>query len=270
MKRIGTTLALLALLAAAPAGAESRTLDRIACVVDDQVITLSEVEEREGRPVRKGTGEPLTAVMTAMSKSKGNVVNPDDVIAEYGADTFRLYEMFMSPLGDARTWDPKGVVGCRRFLERAWRLFVDEEAQEALRPSLDGPGEAADVEAIERALNRMLKRIDDSFGPLDWSLSPDVSSGGVIEGVWMKPLRLGERHHNLLLIYFEPGALYPAHVHTEPEQLLILEGAAEDRIFERGGTLSEVVYRRGAFVDYPVPLFHATRCPRGCLLAFGM
>ena len=114
------------------------------------------------------------------------------------------------------------------------------------------------------------RRIEDSFGPLDWSLSPDVASGGVIEGVWMKPLRLGERHHNLLLIYFEPGALYPAHVHTEPEQLLILEGEAEDRIFERGGTLSEVVYQRGAFVDYPVPLFHATHCPRGCLLVFGM
>jgi hypothetical protein len=59
-------------------------------------------------------------------------------------------------------------------------------------------------------------------------------------------------------------------VHTDLELLLLLEGEAEDRIFERGGTLCEVTYRRGAFVDYPVPLFHATRCPRGCLLAFGM
>jgi leucyl-tRNA synthetase len=101
--------------------------------------------------------------MTAMSKSKGNVVNPDDVIAEYGADTFRLYEMFMSPLGDARTWDSKGVVGCRRFLERAWRLYVDEEGAEPLRPSLDIRGEPSEAEEIERAFHRMLKRVDDSF-----------------------------------------------------------------------------------------------------------
>jgi leucyl-tRNA synthetase len=128
-------------------------------------VHVSEVEERGGRPFRKGTGEPLTTVMTAMSKSKGNVVNPDDVIAEYGADTFRLYEMFMSPLGDARIWDAKGVVGCRRFLERAWRLLVDEEGAEPLRASLDRPGDPAETEEIERALNRMLKRIEDSFGP---------------------------------------------------------------------------------------------------------
>ncbi|HET9299454.1 MAG TPA: leucine--tRNA ligase [Candidatus Polarisedimenticolaceae bacterium] len=121
-------------------------------------VHVSEVEERDGRPVRRETGEPLSAVMTAMSKSKGNVVNPDDVIAEYGADTFRLYEMFMSPLGDARTWDSKGVVGCRRFLERAWRLYVDEERTEPIRTF----PEAGDDE-IERAFHRMLKRVDDSF-----------------------------------------------------------------------------------------------------------
>jgi hypothetical protein len=92
----------------------------------------------------------------------------------------------------------------------------------------------------------------------------------VIDGVWMKPLRIAEPHHNLLLIYFEPGAVYPPHVHTEPEQLFILGGEAEDEIFEQDGAVREVTYRRGAFVDYPVPLFHSTRCPRGCLLVFGV
>jgi hypothetical protein len=117
-----------------------------------------------------------------------------------------------------------------------------------------------------------IQRTTDSFGPRGWSLSPDVASGsgGVIEGVWMKPLRIGAVHHDLLLIYFEPGAVYPAHVHTEPEQLFILSGEAEDKIFEQGGALREVTYRRGAFVDYPVPLFHSTHCPRGCMLVFGM
>ena len=61
-----------------------------------------------------------------MSKSRGNVVNPDIVIDEYGADAFRLYEMFMGPLEMMKPWSTKGVEGVYRFLGRAWRLFIDE------------------------------------------------------------------------------------------------------------------------------------------------
>ncbi|MDD5043645.1 MAG: class I tRNA ligase family protein [Patescibacteria group bacterium] len=57
-----------------------------------------------------------------MSKSRGNVINPDDVVKEHGADTFRVYEMFMGPFDQAIPWDTQGVIGCRRFLERVWRL----------------------------------------------------------------------------------------------------------------------------------------------------
>jgi leucyl-tRNA synthetase len=66
-----------------------------------------------------------------MSKSRGNVVNPDDVLAEYGADAFRLYEMFMGPLQDTKPWNTKGVEGVYRFLGRVWRLFVDEKTETA-------------------------------------------------------------------------------------------------------------------------------------------
>ena len=66
-----------------------------------------------------------------MSKSRGNVVNPDDVLVEYGADAFRLYEMFMGPLQDVKPWNTKGVEGVYRFLGRVWRLFVDEKAETA-------------------------------------------------------------------------------------------------------------------------------------------
>ena len=66
-----------------------------------------------------------------MSKSRGNVVNPDDVLAEYGADAFRLYEMFMGPLQDTKPWNTKGVEGVYRFLGRVWRLFVDEKSETA-------------------------------------------------------------------------------------------------------------------------------------------
>jgi leucyl-tRNA synthetase len=64
-----------------------------------------------------------------MSKSRGNVVNPDDILGEYGADAFRLYEMFMGPLEMVKPWNTKGVEGVYRFLGRVWRLFVDEKSE---------------------------------------------------------------------------------------------------------------------------------------------
>jgi leucyl-tRNA synthetase len=64
-----------------------------------------------------------------MSKSRGNVVNPDDILCEYGADAFRLYEMFMGPLEMVKPWNTKGVEGVYRFLGRVWRLFVDEQSE---------------------------------------------------------------------------------------------------------------------------------------------
>ncbi len=61
-----------------------------------------------------------------MSKSKGNVVNPDDIVNSHGADTLRLYEMFMGPLDGSIAWSENGVDGSRRFLDRIWRLFIED------------------------------------------------------------------------------------------------------------------------------------------------
>ena len=65
-----------------------------------------------------------------MSKSRGNVVNPDDVVEKYGADSLRLYEMFMGPLEATKPWNMRGVEGVYRFLSRVWRLFIDERAED--------------------------------------------------------------------------------------------------------------------------------------------
>ena len=72
-----------------------------------------------------------------MSKSKGNVINPDDVVTEYGADTLRLYEMFMGPLEATKPWSTKGVEGPRRFLERVYRLYKEVATVVEVNPNLE-------------------------------------------------------------------------------------------------------------------------------------
>lgn len=73
-----------------------------------------------------------------MSKSKGNVINPDDMVKEYGADALRVYEMFMGPIDAAKPWDPNGIDGSKKFLDRVWRLFVEtDKVQEKENSNLD-------------------------------------------------------------------------------------------------------------------------------------
>jgi leucyl-tRNA synthetase len=84
------------------------------------------VEKKQGKSLLKGTTIELMGRADKMSKSRGNVVNPDDIIQEYGADSLRLYEMFMGPLEAVKPWNTKSVEGVYRFLTRAWRLLVAE------------------------------------------------------------------------------------------------------------------------------------------------
>jgi len=81
-----------------------------------------------------------------MSKSRGNVVNPDDILKEFGADAFRLYEMFMGPLQETKPWNTKGVEGVYRFLGRVWRWVIDADSEVAFEQACavaDGGGDAA-------------------------------------------------------------------------------------------------------------------------------
>ena len=73
-----------------------------------------------------------------MSKSKGNVINPDDVINEYGADALRLYEMFMGPIESAKPWDEKGIEGSKKFIDRVWRVLIESnKVQDKENPNLE-------------------------------------------------------------------------------------------------------------------------------------
>ncbi|MCK4886036.1 MAG: leucine--tRNA ligase [Planctomycetes bacterium] len=92
-----------------------------------------------------------------MSKSRGNVVNPDKVIADYGADSMRLYEMFMGPLEASKPWNMHGVEGVHRFLQRFWRVVIDEETG-ALSQSVQDVD--ADDETL-RLLHKTIKKVGD-------------------------------------------------------------------------------------------------------------
>jgi leucyl-tRNA synthetase len=100
-----------------------------------------------------------------MSKSKWNVVNPDDIISRYGADTLRLYEMFLGPLEDAKPWNTNGIEGTYRFLRKFWNLF---HAGDAFSVSDDAPSKAE-----LKALHATIKKVEDDIEKL--SLNTSVS-----------------------------------------------------------------------------------------------
>ncbi|MDX1962691.1 MAG: leucine--tRNA ligase [Pirellulales bacterium] len=92
-------------------------------------LTEELVEKRQGKAFLRGTPVEMTSLSEKMSKSRGNVVNPDHIVQEFGADSLRLYEMFMGPLEATKPWSTTGVNGVRGFLDRAWRLIVNEKAE---------------------------------------------------------------------------------------------------------------------------------------------
>ncbi len=123
----------------------------------------SEVEERDGKPYARETGVELTTRLEKMSKSRYNVVNPDDMCAEYGADAMRLYELFMGPLEDGVEWETSGVAGTRRFLDRLWRVVVDEEKNALSAKIVD---REVDDKPLERALHAAIKKVSQSVDRL--------------------------------------------------------------------------------------------------------
>ncbi|MFS1664034.1 leucine--tRNA ligase [Streptococcus sp. zg-JUN1979] len=91
------------------------------------LVASDKVEKRDGAFVHIETGETLEQAPAKMSKSLKNVVNPDDVVEQYGADTLRVYEMFMGPLDASIAWSEEGLEGARKFLDRVYRLITSKE-----------------------------------------------------------------------------------------------------------------------------------------------
>ena len=119
------------------------------------LIPMDKIEWREGKPYGAEEGgemEELTEFPAKMSKSLKNVVNPDDVIRDYGADSLRLYEMFMGPLQAVKPWSTKGVEGVHRFLKRANRLVTETPV-----------ADRAMTKAEAKSLNAMVKKVGDDL-----------------------------------------------------------------------------------------------------------
>src|SRR5699024_1388905 len=109
-------------------------------------------------------GMILGANNEKMSKSKGNVVNPDDVVNEFGADTLRVYEMFMGPLDASIAWSEKGLEGSRRFLDRVYRLIIDEATGEVKSTVKDEANED-----LVRVYHQTVKKVTEDFENLHFN-----------------------------------------------------------------------------------------------------
>src|SRR5699024_9511064 len=95
-----------------------------------------------------------------MSRSRGNVINPDDIVEAHDADTLRLYEMFMGPLDADVSWSETGLDGAKRFLDRIWRLFVDENGK------LSDKIVEEQTEALEKTYHQTVKKVTEDYANL--------------------------------------------------------------------------------------------------------
>ena len=119
----------------------------------------------EGLGVRSNNAKYICGIeVEKMSKSKYNTVNPDDLVIKYGADTFRMYEMFLGPVEQSKPWDTKGIEGVHRFLRKLWRLFYDEIKgpiwTTAAPSTLERAGGEAATEAELKVLHKTIKKIE--------------------------------------------------------------------------------------------------------------
>jgi leucyl-tRNA synthetase len=131
---------------------------------DGRIIPYTQIDFEDGKALHKESDEELSGETEKMSKSRGNVIPVDVPLRQYGADTTRLYEMFMGPLETTKPWSMQGVEGISRFLNRAWRMIVDEDA-DVLKPGPKLTEEPASEEQL-RVLHRTVKVVTEDLEAL--------------------------------------------------------------------------------------------------------
>ena len=130
------------------------------------LVPVDEVEQKEdGNWYEKATGEKLEQVVAKMSKSLKNVVNPDDEIRSYGADSVRMYEMFMGPLTMSKPWATQGIVGIHRFLEKVWALSEKPLAD----IEINGKLEDKKLVSLRKTFAQTVKKVGDDTSSLNFN-----------------------------------------------------------------------------------------------------
>ena len=123
------------------------------------IIATDKVEEvSAGKFIEKDTGEAVEQIVTKMSKSLKNVINPDAVIRDYGADTMRVYEMFMGPLTMSKPWSTQGTIGVYRFLDRIWRIATEKRIEDVAVPA-----------ELEKLLHKTAKKVTNDTATLNFN-----------------------------------------------------------------------------------------------------
>jgi leucyl-tRNA synthetase len=136
---------------------------------EGRIVPYSKIRFEEGKALHAETEEELAGETEKMSKSRGNHIAVDMPVQRYGADTTRLYEMFMGPLEASKPWSMQGVEGISRFLNRAWRMIVDESAETMqLSPKVASKAVAATEEQL-RVLHKTIQAVTQDMENLSFN-----------------------------------------------------------------------------------------------------
>lgn len=186
-----------------------------------------------------GTGKYICGVETEkMSKSKLNVVNPDEIVEKYGADTFRMYEMFLGPVEQSKPWDTKGIEGVHRFLRKFWRLFIDETKGPIVTNDAATPAEL-------KVLHKAIKKIEDDTERFSFNTAVSAFMVCVNE---LNDLKCHKKEIlEKLLILLTP---YAPHVSEELWNILGNEGSILDATFPK----FEEKYLVESSKEYPITI----------------
>ena len=155
---------------------------------DIKIVPQSEPYQR-----RTSHGVVLAEDGRKMSKSLGNVINPDDIVQKYGADTLRVYEMFMGPFGQTISWNTRGVKGVYRFLEKVWKLASKVNYESGIKNK-----------EINRLIHKTIKKIDEDLENCKFNTA--ISALMILTNELEKQEKISPIHYSLFLIILSPFA----------------------------------------------------------------
>jgi leucyl-tRNA synthetase len=159
-------------------------------------VGYDEIDFREDGAYRRSDDEKLSGAVEKMSKSLKNVINPETVVSEYGADSLRLYEMFMGPLEAGKPWNPRDVAGVFRLLQRTWRLIAGEGAG-PLAPMVTSGALNAE---LERALHKTVKKVGEDIERLAFNTAISAMMEFVNEAYRAKSIHKSQAERFVLIL----------------------------------------------------------------------